>query len=321
MNYSKVNGIGTVNGSYDWDRGYHLGVALYTNIGEDLFLQPELLYTTRGYNYTRYYKKDKAVAGDTVQLNQHTELNYLDIPVLVRLQLRKVYFEAGPQFGVHLSGKKENMHMLNRNGEISYAQSSLDTRDFVEPFDIGFIAGVGYQSNTGIGLGLRYNQGFREVVKRVNWEKNILLQASVSYIFGYKKYMVGNKNRPAGYDLQDEYYDPAKPSKAKKAGYKITTKRNVQRVSIVKMGESARPEVKYEFNSMGANTPTNVLLSGSSGEEINTPLFMGFRDIQFPFKGVIRYTTQATVGIGSIESILEFEITEPGIWRVNIMTQ
>jgi hypothetical protein len=64
-----------------------------------------------------------------------------------------------------------------------------------------------------------------------------------------------------------------------------------------------------------------VLISGSSGIEEQATLFTGFRDIKIPFKGVLKYVVPSSLGQNTIESYLEIEITEPGIWRVNILTQ
>lgn len=321
MNYSKVNGIGSMNYTFDWINGYHVGVFFLRNIGEKLYLQPELVYNNRGYYYIKYYVEDRIVSGDTVQLKQNTKLNYLDVPLVARLQLGKVYFEAGPQFGVHLDGKSENVYELNKNGEVSYFTSSRDTRTIVEPVDIGYIVGLGYQADMGLGIGIRYNQGFREVVRRVNWEKNILLQASVSYILGYNAFIKGKANSAVPKVKQQDEYFVIGNAKEKSRGYRIISKQNVLRFNVVKTGEAIRSEVQYVFNSVGSRAPSSILISGSSGTEVQTSLFTGFRDIEVPFNGIVQYTAQSSIGEGSIESYLEIEIKEPGIWRITIMTQ
>ena len=96
--------------------------------------------------------------------------------------------------------------------------------------------------------------------------------------------------------------------------------RNVPRINIVKLGEAARSEVQFVFNSVGTQNPKDVLISGSSGTEEQTVLFIGYRDCEVPFKGTLTYTVAAALGSSDIESYLEFEINEPGVWRVQIQT-
>ncbi|WP_299704211.1 porin family protein [uncultured Pontibacter sp.] len=321
-NYSKINGIGSSTYKYSWNEGYHLGLYAYKEIGENLFIIPEVNFTTRGYNYERKYSSNKSLSGDTLQLNQSADIHYLDVPILAQLQLGRLFLEVGPQFGFYLSGSIKNDFLIEQNGEQSHSYSSKSMEHLVQPVDVGLITGIGYRMNNGLGLGLRYNQGFREVIRRKNWEKNIQLQATVSYTIGYASFAnLQNKKRGS---MMDEYYNenmrPSEPEKNTR-GYKVITKQNITRYSIVKVGESPRTDVQFVFNSIGASSPQNIILAGSSGAEVQTAMFTGFRDIEVPFQGSIRYSVRASLGVGTIESFLEYEITEPGIWKITILSQ
>lgn len=318
FNYSKINGIGSIGNYYSWKNGYNVGVFMSHNIGEKLFFQPELVFSTRGYNYLKIYPDNRVLSGDTTQLSQNTRINYIDIPLLARLQFKRVFMEAGPQFGYLLSSKSYNEHILNKNGDLTYLISSVNSRNAMEPIDIGFILGVGYQTKHGIGLGFRFNQGFREVVKRVNWQKNVVLQLSASYTWGFKAYALAEKTKSK--EVKDEYFISKNKNKSQERSYRITSSRNVPRINIVKIGEAVRSEVQIVFNSVGTQNPKDVLISGSSGTEEQTALFIGYRDCEVPFKGTLTYTVAAALGSSAIESYLEFEINEPGVWRVQIQT-
>ncbi len=254
-----------------------------------------------------------------MQFRQNMKLNYLDVPLLIKFHLGKIFFEAGPQFGFLLSSKSRDEYLLNQKNNAVKVQSGYYSHSVIEPIDIGFVAGVGYQMNSGLGFNFRYNQGFREVVKRANWQKNVLIQTSITYTLGYRAY----KERSTGNTSTDnfeEYFDLSK-ARRRQDGYKVLFKQNIQRISVVKVGEATRSEVQYVFNSIGSHTPSNVLLMGTSGFEEQTPLYKGFRDIQVPFKGGVRFSTKSSIGSGTIESNLELEISKPGIWMVTILTQ
>jgi hypothetical protein len=100
--------------------------------------------------------------------------------------------------------------------------------------------------------------------------------------------------------------------------YKIITQRNVSRMRIYKQGEGS--VVWFTPNSMGGVT-TDYLefqLSGSSGREININPRLGYEDVKFPFKGSIRYKAWNKLRTTLFDILVEVEITEPGIWVVEI---
>ena len=78
--------------------------------------------------------------------------------------------EAGPQFGLLLSGKYED----------------VDVKDNFKTVDFGVNLGLGYKLNNGLNFGARYDLGLSNI-NNVNGNsdkfKNAVLQVSVGYFF------------------------------------------------------------------------------------------------------------------------------------------
>ncbi|WP_303312345.1 porin family protein [Hymenobacter sp. BT730] len=118
-----------------------------------LSIQPELLYSMKG--TTRNEGTFK------------TTLHYLDVPVLARLDLQGPFLVLGPQANILLT--------------------SNSGRDGYRPVNFGGTAGVGFQSETGLSVELRYNRDITSLnedngnITLHNY--NSVLQAQVGYLF------------------------------------------------------------------------------------------------------------------------------------------
>ncbi len=131
----------------------------------DLFaIQPELLYTMKG-------SKVDEVGGGSVS----SKLDYLEIPVLFRVQLVgggnfKPNFYAGPGIGILLSAK----------------EGDLDVKDQTKSTDIGIIGGVGadYLMGTGkITFDIRYEAGLTKFVDATPAPK--AYNSAITFLVGY----------------------------------------------------------------------------------------------------------------------------------------
>ncbi|GAB2463232.1 hypothetical protein GCM10011375_15310 [Hymenobacter qilianensis] len=147
----------------------HGGITLNAPLSSDGFfsLQPELLYSQKGYR----------VDEDNIKYTSRT--HYVDLPVLARINADGLIFEAGPQFG-YLVGKKDKQ-------EVARVTSEYDNIDDYNRFDIGYVAGVGYQFSSGPSVTVRYNGGLSSILKDVPDERktrNTVIQFSLGYVFG-----------------------------------------------------------------------------------------------------------------------------------------
>ncbi|MHC2991887.1 hypothetical protein OB13_09925 [Pontibacter sp. HJ8] len=132
-NYAGFGGSDADNLDRIW--GGHAGLTANFPVTTDNFfsIQPELLFSMKG-----------AETKDDVF---KVKVNYLDVPVLGRVNAGPLYFEAGPQVSVRISGDVE------QNG--TNIQDNLD--DFKRT-SLGYAAGVGLSATPlGLSIGVRYN--------------------------------------------------------------------------------------------------------------------------------------------------------------------
>lgn len=147
----------TVDNSNDRNlrTGFHAGVFGRLGISEFFSLQPELLYTTKGFTNTY----DIAIAQSDVDFN----LNYIEIPVNVVYHLSEDFsFMLGPYVG-YLAGAN-----VETNNEVLEffdfdTESNID-RDNFKTIDFGLTAGLDFTLEQFI-FGFKYNLGLTSVAK------------------------------------------------------------------------------------------------------------------------------------------------------------
>jgi hypothetical protein len=145
--------------------GYHFGGFVSFFLGNNLALQPELLFSSQGAKFES--------AGQTT--NQ--KVAYINVPVLLKYRSNGgFYLEAGPQIGF-------------RTGESSASVDSL-----AKSTDISLAGGLGYHSKIGLGIGARYTAGLSKVgdfkpANGINPDfKNGVFQLSIFYtLFNNRK--------------------------------------------------------------------------------------------------------------------------------------
>ncbi len=120
LNLNRVNGQSF---SETFDMVYLVGAFAEIDINKFIGIQPELIYSqtmTKRSSFSSLYNTrfNQAFLND----NANIQLNYLTIPVLLRLNLGKLLtFNAGPQFGI-LIGQDKN---LLTNGQNAFKSGDL----------------------------------------------------------------------------------------------------------------------------------------------------------------------------------------------------
>ena len=150
--------------------GANAGVMADFSLSDLISLHPELLFSQKG-------AKDEG-NGYTGQVR----LNYIDVPLLLRVKADGLFFEAGPQIGFLASRKSEYTFSGIGSG-------SNTSTDGTRKVDVGYIAGIGYQLPQGLEFGVRYNGGISDVADpSTNGHKsrNSVFQFQVGYLFGGK---------------------------------------------------------------------------------------------------------------------------------------
>ena len=162
--------------------GGQFGLTANFGINDMFSFQPELLYSQKGFQL-----KDE---DSGLKLESKTTLHYIDVPLMLRLNADGPFFEAGPQVGF-LVGRKSETEISG--GGNSGSTSETDTDGFSK-VDIGYIAGLGYQLESGLSVGIRYNGGINSIFKDDNSStggdsknvRNSAFQFQVGYRFGGK---------------------------------------------------------------------------------------------------------------------------------------
>ena len=152
--------------------GFTLGAVLEVGLGGNVFLQPEAIFIQKG--------SQLQILNDNNKFN----VNYLDIPVLLKIKLLNsnllnINVLAGPSFGLAL------------NGEQSTGSQTIDINfggeNGLKRFDLGINAGGGVGINLGsIGVfgDVRYLFGVSNISEDADREiKNRGLNLSVGLMF------------------------------------------------------------------------------------------------------------------------------------------
>ena len=129
--------------------GFNAGVFAAFPIADNVFIQPEILFSTKG------AELDYDISG--VEGTNKFKLNYIEVPLLIRFNLTE-------NFNIHVGGYASYLvsAKLSGDGDVEFDEE-LDADDF-ERFDAGLSAGVGVDFNP-ISIGLRYNYGLTTIGK------------------------------------------------------------------------------------------------------------------------------------------------------------
>lgn len=152
--------------------GFHAGVFANIGITSMFAFQPELLYSQKGAKLPLI--GISGAAGDLTQ-----RFHYLDVPLAFHVNANGLFFEAGPQVGFLIAAQSK------------YNSTSTDVKDSYNTVDFGYVAGLGYQRKSGLGIGLRYNGAFTNVRKSLDFgnttyqdrTRNSAFQLYLSYSF------------------------------------------------------------------------------------------------------------------------------------------
>lgn len=133
-----------VNGNNEWGSrlGFHGGLLAHIHLSPSLALQPEVVYSSQGAEYT-------------VNDGEHSlSLNYINIPLQLQYMFKNGFrLQTGPQVGF-LAGVKD---------KVRDAETGFFTSEDFKTVDVAWSAGLGYLSYSGLGVDARYNFGLSNI--------------------------------------------------------------------------------------------------------------------------------------------------------------
>ena len=146
---------------------FHFGATAEFGIGQNLSLQPELLFSARGATTTE----------DSVEAK--VKYNYIVLPVMLKYYAQPNFsVEFGPSIGFLTSAK---VTAANNTASVG-----VDVKKLLNSTDFGLNLGLGYKLNNGINFSTRYYFGLSEVYKKssdTEKAKHSVFQISVGYTF------------------------------------------------------------------------------------------------------------------------------------------
>lgn len=160
VNFAKIGGDDINSGDVEGLTAYHFGLVAEFGVSESFSVQPELLYSVKGYSFEDFGNSDTDV-----------KLNYISIPVMAKYYIADgVSLEAGPQIGVLVNAKS----------------GDEDIRDFINGLDYGVALGFGYKFDGGFNVSTRYTLGLSNINDENIFNsknQNNVFQLSVGYLF------------------------------------------------------------------------------------------------------------------------------------------
>ena len=136
LNMASLGGDTNGNISFGVRNSFHVGGLAEISFSEKFALQPEVLYSSEGYDFS------------TLGSSYDGKLDYIRVPVLAKYYIIEgLSAEAGPVFGVLVSAK---------NGDV-------DVKDNLKTFDTALAFGASYRLNMGVFFSARYNLGLMNI--------------------------------------------------------------------------------------------------------------------------------------------------------------
>ena len=133
-NYSSLNGEVAQNSTLKGLNGFYVGALMELPIGDVLALQPEIIYSRQGAAWE--YEYDVLFLGKGV-IKSDLRLDYLNIPVMAKVNLGPLFLQGGVQFGFLVNNPEISVSALGNR-----ISKELD-KDAYAAFDFGIGAGLG----------------------------------------------------------------------------------------------------------------------------------------------------------------------------------
>jgi hypothetical protein len=177
--------------------GYSAGLTFSIPVfdGTVLAVAPEVLVAQRGYHITTSVPTTSGRPNDVYDTQRR--LTYLDVPVLAHIRAGGVFFELGPQFSYLLSAKADS-RVTSTSTSGQKTENDIDefpgfdgvsraaaTKSDLNPFDLSAVGGIGYQTNSGLSLTLRYARGFRTIIDGSSENHPKVYNTSLTLQVGY----------------------------------------------------------------------------------------------------------------------------------------
>lgn len=151
--------------------GVTLGASVEYSLSDRISIQPELLFTQKGPKITFDFEDQF----ESIKSSTAFTLNYLEVPILVKVKFGGFYVNLGPSIGLGIGGKYKYQEdyvdkqdpsfneSFNESGKVKFGEEpdnySGDDAYFDNRMNIGMQFGAGYKIADKILIELRYGLG------------------------------------------------------------------------------------------------------------------------------------------------------------------
>jgi hypothetical protein len=182
LNYSSI--VGDLTEGLKFRFSGHGGIFLEIDFSEKFKLQPELLYSSQGFQFsTDLATIENGGTGDDNDFRTNVQLNFITVPILGKFALNdKLNVEFGPQFGFLLN-QVTKFKEIDQNSNSTADRRSSISGNF--QLDYGAAVGLGLKLNDNLSVSPRFYIGLRNRLNALAGAQNYnaALQLSVNYMF------------------------------------------------------------------------------------------------------------------------------------------
>lgn len=177
--FTTIVGNDAPSGTIESKAGIHIGLIYDYDFISALAFQAELQYSRKGFIYRSYpVTQTEAYAGDV-------NLDYLELPLLIRAQRYGLFAEAGPYLGYLFRASSDvNRLRINSTGgtePTSLGQQEFSAADF-QRFDYGYAVGAGFIMDNGFFVSIRNTGGLRSISRQDLSQRNTAWQLSLGFL-------------------------------------------------------------------------------------------------------------------------------------------
>lgn len=182
-NYSSI--VGDLTDGLKFRFSGHVGVFLEVDLSYKFKFQPELLYSSQGFQFSSDLASIQGGGiGDQNDFRNNVQLNFLTVPLIGKFYLNEnIDIEFGPQFGFLLNQVTKVKNLDEIEGDDLARRTSI-SGDF--QLDYGAAVGLGIRLNDSFSLAPRAYIGLRNRLNGLpeNIQNyNVALQLSLNYVF------------------------------------------------------------------------------------------------------------------------------------------
>ncbi|MEO5943169.1 MAG: porin family protein [Ferruginibacter sp.] len=139
--------------------GYFAGGYASIPVSKNISVEPGLYYTQKGYELDGELNiKGLSFLGANAKAQLQSQ--YLDIPVLLKVELDGLQIFAGPQFSYLLNS---NLHTTAGALGFNILKSNIDATSQFNKWDAGVTAGIGYKITNGLNISASYDYGLSKI--------------------------------------------------------------------------------------------------------------------------------------------------------------